>query len=242
MTIRHLLQHTAGLPDVEDYNWASNDAREDAGERYLREISGVALIGIPGEQSVYSNIGYDLLGVIIARASGQSFEDYMREHVLRPAGMQTASFLRTDISSEREATGHVFEDGRTAPVFPYNRRHAPSSTLQASAVDMVSLLGRITSRRNSMRPLLDDDSLAEMWSDETVEQDGQQMALGWFASPYRGHRRFSHTGGDIGFAAYLAVFPDDQVGIALMTNSPMAMPTQEILLTAVQGAYDLYID
>lgn len=62
------------------------------------------------------------------------------------------------------------------------------------------------------------------------------------SAPYRGHRRYSHTGGDVGFAAYLAVFPDDQVGIALMTNSPMAMPTQEILRTAVRGALDLYID
>ena len=241
MTIRHLLQHSSGLPDVEDYNWASNDGSADAAERYLAELAGVELIGVPGERSVYSNMGYDLLGVIISRASGQAFEHYMRDHVLRPAGMQTASFLRADIAPDREARGHVFDDGRVAPVHPYNRRHAPSSTLQASAVDLASLLGVATARRNSFQPLLSRESLAEMWTMDTLTQDGQEMALGWFASPYRGHRRFSHTGGDFGFAAYLAVFPDDQVGIALMTNSPMAMPTQEILLTAVSGAFDLYI-
>lgn len=242
MTVRHLLQHTAGLPDVEDYNWASNNADDDAAVRYLQDLEGIALTGVPGVRSSYSNIGYDLLGVIIARASGQSFEDYMRDQVLRPAGMQMASFLRAEISPDREARGHIFEDGRVSPVFPYNRRHAPSSTLQASAVDMASLLGQMTARRDSIRPLLANDSLAIMWGQDTVEQDGQEMALGWFDSPYRGHRRYSHTGGDVGFAAYLAVFPDDQVGIALMTNSPMAMPTQEILRTAVRGAFDLYID
>jgi len=242
MTIRHLLQHSAGLPDVEDYDWSSQTADPEAAERYLQSLSGLRLISIPGAESHYSNIGYDLLGIIISRASGQSFEAYMQENVLQPAGMRTASFLRADIDPDMEARGHIFQDGRPSPVYPYNRRHAPSSTLEASLVDMASWLSRMTLRPRSIRPLLGDDQLAAMWTDDTLDQDGQDMALGWFASPYEGRRRYSHTGGDIGFASYLAVFPDDQLGIALMTNSPMALPTQEILFTTVRGAVALYAD
>lgn len=242
MTVRHLLQHTAGLPDVEDYRWGAGPDDDGAGEQYLAELAGIDLAFPPGEGAAYSNIGYDLLGIMISRVSGQTFEAYMAENVLAPAGMVTASFLRADAESRLEARGHVYEDGRPAPIHPYNRRHAPSSTLQASPRDMASILAQMTRPGGPSGRLVSASGLAAMWRDGSVQLDGQRVALGWFDSPFRGHRRYSHTGGDIGFASYMAVFPDDALGIALMTNSPMAMDTQQILFTAVSGAFDLFAE
>ena len=242
ITTRQLLQHTAGLPDVEDYQWAQGTSDPGAAERYVRSLEGTRLRHEPGRRSEYSNMGYDVLGYLIAEVSGMPFETYMREHLLAPAGMRTASFLRSEMDPKNEAKGHILEDGRASPVYPYNRAHAPSSTLHASAKDMAAWLSAITAAPRSFGALLPEKALAEMWSGNTVDQGRQRAVLGWFASPFRGHARYSHTGGDIGFAAYMAVFPDDQLGIALMTNSPMALPTQDILLATVKGAFAALVE
>ena len=91
MTIRQMLSHTSGMPDMEESEYdelvAHPEVDEGAAERYVRGLSHLKLVAAPGERFFYSNIAYNVLGDLIAKVSGQTFEDYMKEHILRPAGM-----------------------------------------------------------------------------------------------------------------------------------------------------------
>ena len=91
VTLRHLLQHTGGLPDYMD--WVDKIAKEegtipgnDVIVRFLRDCGEDAAFA-PGEQWEYSNTGYCLLAQIVERVAGRPFEDFLRERLFEPAGM-----------------------------------------------------------------------------------------------------------------------------------------------------------
>ncbi|REH46942.1 CubicO group peptidase (beta-lactamase class C family) [Kutzneria buriramensis] len=97
VTVHHLLTHTSGLGDVftmpgylaEALSWTSVDQVMNGTTDYIRR----ATLGFPpGAGFEYSNAGYHLLGMIVARVSGQSYYDYVREQVFRPAGMTSTDF------------------------------------------------------------------------------------------------------------------------------------------------------
>ncbi|MBF9129569.1 beta-lactamase family protein [Plantactinospora sp. S1510] len=97
VTIHHLLTHTSGLGDFmrdpgyfeEVVTWTTPEQMMDGTLRYVRTES---LAFAPGAGSTYSNSGYHVLGCIIQKVSGQSYYDYIREHVFRPAGMTDSDF------------------------------------------------------------------------------------------------------------------------------------------------------
>ncbi len=95
--VHHLLTHTSGLGDPftmpgylrEALTWTDTDQVMNGTTDYIRRSS---LAFAPGAGFSYSNAGYHLLGAIVAQASGKTYYDYVREHVLRPAGMTTTDF------------------------------------------------------------------------------------------------------------------------------------------------------
>ena len=84
ITIQQVLAHVSGLPDLRDYEWDTPQYDGQAAERYVRSLSDLELSAAPGERFRYSNIGYDILGDVIAKVSGTSFEAFMEESVFTP--------------------------------------------------------------------------------------------------------------------------------------------------------------
>ncbi len=113
ITIRQMLNHTSGMPDVEDYEWDRPQFDEDAAERYVRSLENEAMIAAPGELWRYSNMAFDTLGDVIAKVSGQSFESYVKENILDPLGMTASTFLQPDVPEELRTPPHV---GRGEPI------------------------------------------------------------------------------------------------------------------------------
>lgn len=97
VTIHHLLTHTSGMRDYmqdpdfwpESAKWTSAEQVMDGCLQFIRKAP---LAFAPGTQSVYSNSGYHTLGAIVAKISGKSYYDYIRERIFRPAGMSTSDF------------------------------------------------------------------------------------------------------------------------------------------------------
>jgi CubicO group peptidase (beta-lactamase class C family) len=125
LTIRQMLSHVSGMPDTEDYGWERPEHDEGALERYVRSLSGERLIGDPGAQFAYSNIAYEVLGDVIAKASGQSFEAYIRDHILQPLGMDQSTFLRAEVPPALAVTPHTGEV-QLAITITQARRIAPT--------------------------------------------------------------------------------------------------------------------
>lgn len=227
ITIRQLLNHTSGMPDEEDYAWDRPEYDEQSLERYVKSLHGHKLLSKPGTYFAYSNIAYEILGDLIAKVSGMSFEQYMKQHVLEPAGMLSSSFLKLEVEAQLAAP-HVLRTtggygGYISDVFPYNRAHAPSSTLYTNVEDMCQYMLMHLNRGATKDGLhsLQLGSYDEMWKPHAATGHGQehsQVGLGWFLGEYKGHRIISHSGWDTGFLSDLILLPDAKIAISVMTN------------------------
>ena len=113
LTIRHLLTHSEGFP--EDNPWGDRQlAQSDETMRtWLR--AGIPFSTSPGTAFEYSNSGFALLGQIVAKASGRSYADYVRDNILKPLGMNSSTFEMTSVPKEHIALGYRREDNNYKP-------------------------------------------------------------------------------------------------------------------------------
>jgi CubicO group peptidase (beta-lactamase class C family) len=220
ITIGQMLNHTAGMVDVEDYEWGSPQYDEGAAERFVRGMATDEMLWAPGDGWRYSNKAFDALGDVIAKVSGMTFEKYVQSHILDPLGMEASSFFYPDIDEALRTTGHVGAPARVSEVYPYNRRHAPSSTLNSSVGQMVNWM-LVNLNRGELRGsrILRPESYDLLWEPTTdPAMDGPSIGLSWFLGELQGHRTVSHGGGDIGFRSYILLMPDDGIGVVLASN------------------------
>lgn len=229
VTARTLLSHTSGLPDVAEYGWHDPQLGDDALSEFARSLSGWRLQSEPGSTFSYSNAGYELLGLLLSRVLGTTFEDAVRQQVLTPLGMRTSTFLRADVPAHLAASPHVGMP-LTVPdaAYPYTRRHAPSSTLHSNLVElcrwMVAHVDPVArgDEGDGGWARLDPALRDRMW--QPVVSVGEPpwedaMGLGWAMGNYLGHRTVSHSGGDPGFGSKLVLVPDRRTGVVVLANS-----------------------
>jgi len=227
ITVRHLLTHTSGLPDVESYDWEHPEFDDDALERYIRSLGSIRLLTAPGERFAYSDIGFDILGALIARISGVPFEQFVAAQILEPLGMNASSLLLQKVNRELLASPHRCDERgypQVLPVFPYNRRHAGSSTLYSNVDDMLRwgaanlLGGELQGKR-----ILHASTLATMWTGSVgdvhaaIPRNGR-VGLSWFVFQRKGDRIVGHMGQDDGFASLLLLVPERGVAVVSMGN------------------------
>ena len=93
ITVRQMVTHTSGMPDVDDYEWDKPQYDDGALERYVRSLTNQKLLFAPGERVQYSNMAFEILGDVVAKASGESFDDYVQRHILAPLQMTDSTVL-----------------------------------------------------------------------------------------------------------------------------------------------------
>ena len=220
ITIRQMLNHTSGMVDVLDYEWGSPQYDEGAAERFVRGMATDGMLWAPGGGWQYSNMAFDLLGDLIAKVSGQSFEEYVQKNILDPIGMRESSFIYPEIDKELRTSGHVGTPPRVSDVYPYNRRHAPSSTLNSSVSQMVNwmLVNLERGELNGQR-ILARESYDLLWRPSVdTTREGLRVGLSWFLSDFEGHFLVHHGGSDTGFRSFILLFPDDGIGVVMASN------------------------
>lgn len=243
ITVRRLLTHTAGIPDVTDYAWGRPEYDGGALSRWVDGLADSTLIGPPGAQWAYSNIGFEILAQLVATVTGEPFEDYVQARILTPLRMTKSTVLMTDVDSTLLAWGSEPDGGggmRPTPAYPYNRRHAASSTLHSNVDDMLrwaqANLNRGTLDGAEILPRPAYDRLWRAERDMTeqirarIEAGGgvlpftsMHQALSWFVVVQNGHTLINHSGGDTGFRSDLLLAPDANAAVVVMTNSSADM-------------------
>ena len=122
VTVRHLLNHTSGIPDYfDDADWFISIWKEEKRVpgteeilRFLRETEAKPYFA-PGEGLHYSNTGFNLLALLVERLSGVPYEEFLQKNIFEPAGMTSTRcchIRRDGIPFENHARATVFEDGR----------------------------------------------------------------------------------------------------------------------------------
>jgi CubicO group peptidase (beta-lactamase class C family) len=233
ITIRQMLSHTSGMPDMEEGEYdefLSHPEWDDgAAERYVRGLRGMKLIADPGERFSYSNIAYNVLGDLIAKASVKSFETYMREQILIPAGMPNSTFLLADVPFDRLAVPHLRSpEVKVSPIYPYHRADAPASFLHSTVLDMCHW-GIANLKRN----LLSSANYDLMWT--PVAERGysrpsmcEEVGLGWTLGHYKDVRTVSHGGMGFGWTDFLLILPEKDYAAVVLCNEESFARTRTI--------------
>jgi CubicO group peptidase (beta-lactamase class C family) len=224
ITVRHLLTHTSGIQNhvavpgyLRDFRtnllFETSPGRDEIVAKFLalpREFQ-------PGETWAYDNTGYYLLGIIVEKASGKPYWQFLDERIFGPLGM-TAS-RNTDpqpLVPNRAAgyawTGQSFENRPVLAPFIGFSAGSILSTVEDLAKWDAALYGDALLQRASRE---------RMWT-PTRTNDGTPAALdygfGWFIDSYHGHRIVQHSGGTPGFSSAIYRFLDDRLTVIVLTN------------------------
>ena len=233
VTLRHLLTHTSGIVNYTNLgpDWERIVARELSDAEMLALFQDKPFDFEPGERWNYSNSGYYLLGMIVARVSGQSYGEYLRQEFFEPLGLARTRYDSNGEVIPNRAQGYGFEDGR-----PWNDRLIGMSQpggaggLVSTAKDLVrwqiALVGGKVVEPGSYEEM----TLPYMLADG--HETGYGFGLG--LKPMLGHPCVSHNGGIFGFNSALAYFPEEKLGIAVISNGE-ALNSDAVLQEIAKG-------
>lgn len=199
ITVAHLLSHTSGIIDG----------------RAEPEF-------VPGERMNYSNYGYQLLGQLVEKASGSTYDAYLREHIFAPLGMHNTGADRYRTIVPRRAAGYERLNGDLVNLGHTDIEGAGGAgMLYSSADDLIRFAQELTQNR-----VLHEALLSSSMQPFTLNGgEPSSYGLGWMTRTWRGWREASH-GGDIdGFNCYFAHFPDRQLTVIALLNMKMQMNT-----------------
>ena len=170
-----------------------------------------------------------MLGDLIAKVSGVSFEAYVAANILDPLEMKTCTHFRKNVPSSLAVTPHVSDLAtRVSEIYPYHRAHAPSSTLHSSAAEMnLWAAANLSGEANVLLPA----TLADMWNPRAAvgkpDRPDKRAGLGWFSDSHRGLRTVYHSGQDVGFCTYFILIPEQGIGVTVICNTSPA-PVEEV--------------
>jgi CubicO group peptidase (beta-lactamase class C family) len=223
ITLRQMLTHTSGLPDEEDYEWEKPQYDDGALERYVRSLSNLSLLSAPGTNVAYSNMAYEILGDLISKVSGETFDDYVQRHILTPLGMKSSTLLLKEADTRLLTTGHVLnstDDPVVSKVFPYNRMHSPSSNLHSNVVDMLRwAMANMNHGELDGKRILKASTYDTMWRPvHSPAEAGSGVGISWGLGKYHEFATVSHSGGDTGYSTDLMMIPEKQMAVVSMSN------------------------
>lgn len=221
ITIREMLSHTSGIPDTQDYHWDKPEYDDGALERFVRSLANEKLVFAPDAKFGYSNTAYEVLGDVIAKVSGESFEDYVQHHILTPLGMKDSTLLVRAANPQLLTSPHVINNGAVvvSKIFPYNRAHAPSSTLYSNIDDMSRwAIANLNHGELDGKRILKQETAELMWKPVVSASPKAKEGISWFLMEDEGHHFIMHSGGDVGFESLLVLDPEDSIAVVAMTN------------------------
>lgn len=235
ITTRHLLTETAGLPPTPEdrpaLDWEGKTRQTDDGalERYVRSLGDTPLdtrYGL-GEQYVFCNMAFDIAGAVIAQASGEVFEEYMAQHILRPLGMASSTFYPEEVDPTNMAAPHVTEgqlgNAMVSDLVTHSRERAPSVGLFSNVADLNRWI-QVNLNRGELDGvrILQDARFDELWAPTEERGTGASIvakrSLGWYAGDSSGRPVISYWGGDVGFHASCDLHPDTNSGAVVLGN------------------------
>jgi CubicO group peptidase (beta-lactamase class C family) len=220
ITIRQLLTHTSGLDDYIAYDRIRDDLTVDELILCFRDRE---LVAEPGEQWQYSNPGYVLLGKIIEVVSGQSYAEFLQEHLFQPLKMHNTFYGENHRIIPGLVTGYRKHENsyQNAPYMSMTHPYAAGALL-SNVDDLARWHTGLVRGKLLRRKSLHQCFAAQHLSNGEVIDYG----LGWFINTFKGRKNINHGGGVFGFVNHTMYLPEEEVYVALLSNriNPRAVP------------------
>ncbi|HXE35488.1 MAG TPA: serine hydrolase domain-containing protein [Verrucomicrobiae bacterium] len=261
ITVRNLLNHTGGLPDYEDLMDAQEKIKGPlwSPEHQIQDDEVLALLEkeakgrfAPGTSWSYSNSGYVVLGLIVARASGQSYGGFLQARIFAPLHMDHTIVYQ---KGKNEVTNRAFGHSKEGDTLKETDQSSTSATLGDGGVysnleDLAKWDDRLRNHTllsaEEMAPALVPAKLADgsptYWpaapNDDNLHP-GKPVSygFGWFLDPYQTQPRMWHTGSTMGFRTVIERFTGEGLTIIVLSNRTDLDPEALAVKTA-----DLYLN
>jgi CubicO group peptidase (beta-lactamase class C family) len=218
ITIRHLIHHTSGLRDQWELlavaGWRLDDVITK--EHILKMLRHQRELNFgPGDEYLYSNMGYTVLAEIVERVSGQSFKDWTHENIFEPLGMTNTHF--------HEDHQHIVPN-RAYSYTPHPDNDFQTSILSYANVGATSLF---TTVEDLTRWMINFDTavVGSKRIFSTMHQRGMlnngerlEYAFALTVQNYRGLEVIGHGGADAGFRSYAGRFPEADFAVIVLSN------------------------
>ncbi len=244
VTIRHLLQHQSGIPDLtenllEPYKAPGTRTHAAAMEHVLTNLSAEEskLAISPGGAWKYSNFGYELLAQAAATASGLPFNQALERHVIRPARMRSTIIELPDpdralqsLRDEALIPGFVGDAQKWEPATSYSFVQQGAGALHSTYADLLAFDSALS------RGLVLSKEMHRRNSAESVPiKEGVRYGFGWMIRTVDRCTYWQHSGGTNGYTSEFARAPDGEFAVVVLSNLGFA-PVSEIrqeLVTAL---------
>ena len=242
ITIKQLMSHAAGIPNPIPLSWIHlvEEHQSFNANAFFKKIfeKNKKIKSRPNEKFAYSNLGYVLLGQLIEKISGISYEEYIREHILRPLGIDKTNLDFTIANTDQHAKGYLKKFSLLNVVlgFMINKAKFLNNISEGKWISFKDnyvngasyggLIGTSNSLVNYVQELLKPncklitDNYKKMLFTEnyTTRKKATGMCLSWFKGQLNGHQYFTHAGGGGGYYCEIRIYPDMGKGSVLLFN------------------------
>lgn len=227
ITVRHLLNQTSGISQIPGMITMSDfDDTPGAAERQARALATIELTRPVGSTFEYSNINYNLLGLVIEAASGESYADYVQKHIYAPLDMRHSYTSKTAAQQDGLAVGHQqwFGFPVAVPDLPVPVGSLPSGQLISSAEDIGHyLIAQLNQGEYDGDQIVSPEGIALMHRPAApIDLAGKDMGdygMGWFNIELSEEPIVFHDGEVPDFFGYMALIPEQNLAMALLINT-----------------------
>jgi CubicO group peptidase (beta-lactamase class C family) len=239
ITIRHLLTHTSGLGSYwKDEFHEANHARFRSVRDYFPLFVNDPLEFEPGQKWAYSNAGYMVLGAIIEKVTGQTYFDYVKEHVFKRAGMNATDFYETDSPAPNIAQGYTRQN-RYLPgagdlsnnIFLSPVKGSPAGGAYSTAEDLLRFAEALRAHK-----LLDAESTSRVLKGIIEYAPDRKYGYGFANEIVGQHTVIFHDGGANGVSAQFEMYPASGHVVVVLSNydhpavTPVVKRLREVIL------------
>jgi len=245
ITIRELLRHTSGLPCEPDHTvWADPDSLDPSNAALVARAQQLRPSYPPDTRFNYSNLGYALLGQVVATVSGMEYGQYVREKIFEPLGLTSTTLgMPADQGQGKQATGYgrwpragsrvVIDDRKMRAMAPARGLSSTVEDLEKFAMWQFRVLDGTDDR------VLRRESLTEM---QAAQWSDPEWGLGFAIWHVDGGVFVGHQGGCPGYKSQIILSPEEKIAVVVMVNATdapqftLAFRAHEILAPSLLSA------
>lgn len=199
ITIQHLLTHTSGITE-------SLESKQEF---------------TPGDRMNYSNTGYNLLGKIIEKVSGLSYDKFLDKNIFEPLIMRNTGFEHAKLKVENMASGYKLQDG----AYIASNVRDVSGAYAAGALYSTTKDMHLWNEALNSEKLVERSILEQAFSPATLNNGSKSnYGFGWMLNPWNGLKEVSHGGDITGFNSYISRFPEEHFAVIILSNFEMNPP------------------
>ena len=221
ITIHHLLNHTSGIKSYTSMNLTEIARKDMTPTEIIDYFKNEPMDFDPGEEWRYNNSGYILLGDIIEKVSGKSYEDFVEQNIFKPLGMDNSYYGHKNEIIKNRASGYQTRDGFVNASYLSMSLPYAAGSLMSTVEDLYKWQKGLNSNA-----LIKKETLQKAFQNTKLNNGKPTYyGYGWSINEINGSPSLEHGGGIFGYTSYGVYIPEKDTYVATLTNCNCNSPT-----------------